>query len=98
MIRLMIAGVLFLPALAISQEQGPVRVDKPVLCAATDQVLNTIAKEYGERPIWGSQKEDSRVILTVNTEKQTWSIVQFNDEWACLIEAGQGYHFELKGT
>ena len=99
MIRSTIAGVLFLPALVFAQQQqGPVRVDKPVLCASTEQVFDAIATEYGETPIWASQKEDSRIMLTVNTERQTWSIVQFNDEYACLIEAGQGYHFKLKGT
>jgi hypothetical protein len=98
MLKKAMLGVLFLPALAIAQEQGPVRVDKPVLCAPTEQVFDAIAAEYGETPIWSSQKEDSRIMLTVNVERQTWSIVQFNDEWACLIEAGQGYHFEIKGT
>ena len=94
----LIFGVLFLPALVVAQQQGPVRVEKAVLCDATDVVFEAIAKEWKEQPIWGSIKEDSRVMLTANLETQTWTLVQFNDEWACLIEAGQGYHFEMKGT
>ena len=94
----LIFGVLFLPALVVAQQQGPVRVEKTVLCDNTDVVFEAIAKEWKEQPIWGSIKEDSRVMLTANLETQTWTLVQFNDEWACLIEAGQGYHFEMKGT
>jgi hypothetical protein len=94
----LIFGVLFLPALVVAQQQGPVRVEKPVICDHTEAVLETIINEWKERPIWGSMKEDSRILLTANPETQTWSLLQFDDKYACLIEAGQGYHFGIKGT
>lgn len=97
MLKKALLGVLFLPALVVAQQQGPVRVDKPVICDTTEVVFETIVNEWKEQPIWGSMKEDSRIMLTANLETQTWTLVQFNDEYACLIEAGQGYHFGIKG-
>lgn len=92
-------GVLFLPALAVSQQmQGPVKVDKTVICGPIEDVLKTIANEYKEKPIWGSKMEDSRIVLTVNDDTKTWSILQFNDKVACMIDSGAGFFFARDNT
>jgi hypothetical protein len=68
-----------------------VRVEKPVLCASTDAVLPEIYGQYKEVPIWGSQLDDSKIALFVNPETKTWTLVQWNRDLACVIDAGENY-------
>lgn len=96
MLKGAIAGVLFLPALVFAQQQqGPVKVDKPVLCASTELVIPEIYNKYKEVPIWGSKLKDSKIALLVNTETETWTIVQWSGEAACVIETGTGFFMKL---
>ena len=96
MLKGAIAGVLFLPALVVAQQQqGPVKVDKPVLCAATEVVLPEIYKKYKEVPIWGSKLQDSKIALFVNTESETWTIIQWSNDYACVLETGEGFFLRL---
>ena len=88
MLKGAILGVLFLPALVFAQE--PVRVDKPVICGPTELVLKEIVN-FKELPIWGSQLEDSKIAIFANPESETWTIVQWNKDVACVIEAGEKY-------
>lgn len=90
MLKGAILGVLFLPALVVAQQQGPVRVEKPVICGPTELVIGEVV-DHKERPIWGSQLEDSKVALFANPETETWTMVQWNADVACVIEVGKGY-------
>ena len=91
MLRTAIAGVLFLPALVVAQQQpDAVRVEKPVICGPTEAVLKEVV-EFREIPIWGSQLEDSKVALFANAETESWTMVQWNEAMACVIEVGKGY-------
>lgn len=97
MLNKAIAGVLFLPALALAQ-QGPVKVEKPVLCHTTELVLPEIYKQYKEVPIWGSKLEDSKIAVFINPDTKTWTMLQWNDDLACVLEAGEGYFLKMPGT
>ena len=90
MLKKALLGVLFLPALVVAQQQGPVRVEKPVICGPTEIVITEVV-EFKELPIWGSQLEDSKVALFANPETETWTMVQWNKDVACVIEVGKGY-------
>ena len=90
MLKKALLGVLFLPALVIAQQQGPVTVEKPVICGATNVVINEVM-EFKERPIWGSQLADSKIALFANPETETWTMIQWNKDVACVIEVGKGY-------
>jgi hypothetical protein len=92
--RQILLGVLFLPVLA----QAQVKVEKTVVCGPTTEVFESIAKDWKERPVWGSRLEDSRIVLTINESTKTWTIVQFNEEIACIIEAGEQYQFSFEKT
>lgn len=90
MLKKALLGVLFLPALVVAQQQGPVRVEKPVICGPTEIVITEVV-EFKELPIWGSQLEDSKVALFANPETETWTMIQWNKDVACVIEVGKGY-------
>ena len=90
MLKQALLGVLFLPALVVAQQQGPVTVEKPVICGPTEIVITSVV-EFKELPIWGSQLEDSKIALFANAETETWTMIQWNDDVACVIEVGKGY-------
>ena len=90
MLKQALLGVLFLPALVIAQQQGPVTVEKPVICGATTVIINEVM-EFKERPIWGSQLADSKIALFANVETETWTMIQWNKDVACVIDSGKGY-------
>ena len=90
MLKQALLGVLFLPALVIAQQQGPVTVEKPVICGATTVIINEVM-EFKERPIWGSQLADSKIALFANAETETWTMIQWNKDVACVIDSGKGY-------
>jgi hypothetical protein len=90
--RQIFLGVLFLPVLAVAQ----VKVEKTVVCGPTTEVFESIAKEWKEAPVWASHLEDSRIVLTANEKTKTWTIIQFNETVACVIEAGEKYQFSFE--
>ncbi len=79
-------GVLLLPALVAAQ---PVTVEKPVICERTELVIESLQKgEYKEQPVWIGVDESSRYSLFVNNRTKTWTMIQFNQQIACIIAVG----------
>lgn len=72
-------------------QQGFSLISKPVPCSNLESVIEIIAKKFEEKPIWISTVDDSRIMLTVNFKTKTWSIVQFNNTLACLIDSGDNF-------
>ena len=73
----------------------PVEVNKVVVCDDKDTMLEHLNVKYGETPYWIGAEEDeiSNVMLMVNTETQSWSLVQFTDRVSCLINSGTNFKF-----
>lgn len=92
--RKFLLGVLLLPALALAE---PVKVEKEVVCDATKEMLPFFVKKYGETPLWMGDADGSSIVLLANAATQTWSVVQFNKDVACLIDSGKGFKFKLPG-
>lgn len=91
----LILGVLLLPALAYAQ---PVTVEKPVVC---DKVKNVIEYFSGgdiqEQPFWVGTDQKSRYLMMVNKENKSWTLIQFNDQIACIIGSGENSKLLLTG-
>ena len=86
--RELLLGVLLLPALAIAQ---PVTVEKPVICDKTEKVIEGLQKgQYKETPYWVGQDDKSKYALFSNEKTRTWTMIQFNENIACIIGAGEG--------
>ena len=90
MLKQALLGVLFLPALVVAQQQGPVTVEKPVICGPATVVIGAVM-EFKELPIWGSQLTDSQIALFANAKTETWTMIQWNKNVACVIDSGKGY-------
>lgn len=94
MIRQFLLGCLLLPAVSSAQ---PVVVDNKMVCNATRIVLAEIAKsDYREVPLWvGDISKESKVKLAIVANEKTgsWTLLQYNDEVACLMSMGEGFRF-----
>jgi len=65
---------------------------KIVICDKTKTVITAlIGSELKETPIWLGTDENSKYSLFVNEKEKTWTIIQFNDEIACVIGAGTNH-------
>jgi hypothetical protein len=86
--RSFLLGVLLLPALAFAQ---PVTVEKTLPCDKVDSVIEQLTKKYEEQPVWFGTSGESRVGVLINTKTNSWTVIQFNDKIACVLEAGEGF-------
>jgi hypothetical protein len=89
-----------LPALLFSTAVAaePFWADKPVQCG-TLQTIKSITDSFGEVPFitmdgWGAQPEGrgtykTKVIITVNTDTYTWTIIEFpSPRMGCILGSG----------
>lgn len=75
--------------IANAQELDAFNVNKKVLCADAKSVFKNISEsKYKELPVWVGRTEDSNMSIIANEETGTWTIIQFNKEIACVIDAG----------
>ena len=82
----LLVSVILLPVLAVAQ--GPVIVEKPVVCEKVEIILNSLTKEFSEKPVWLGESSDSKYSVFVD-KKGSWTIIQFTDRIACILGAGE---------
>jgi hypothetical protein len=73
---------------------APVEVKKPIICDNTETVLKLLSGgNYQEKPIWLGASDEKLVnySLWVNDSTKNWTIVQFNNEIACILGTGEAY-------
>jgi hypothetical protein len=70
-----------------------VSVQKPLICADTKELMNSlVGEDYKEKPIWMGVEKDSalaRYSLFVNEETKTWTLIQFDKKTACVLGTGE---------
>ena len=80
---------LLIPVLGSAQ---PIIVQKPVTCVDTKMLLQGLAgNDYKETPMWLGIEPGAEVpkySVFVNQQTRTWTIVQFNDQLACVLGTG----------
>lgn len=82
-----IASVLLLPALAFAE---PIKIEKDVLCDETKVVIETLIK-FKEVLVWVGKDDSSKYALLANEQTGSWTLLQFNNEVACVIGVGDGH-------
>jgi hypothetical protein len=80
---------LFLLVPSFVWAQGSTTVEKPVVCNWTSVVLDTLREKYQEEPVWLGKDAKSQYTLFVNQKTGAFTIVQFNNEIACILGAGE---------
>jgi hypothetical protein len=93
-----LTSVLLLPAVALAQ---PVTVEKKVICDKRDAVVESLTgSEYKEIPLWFGREQDNNLNvygLLVNEKTGTWTFIQFNNNVACILGAGEGFQINYTG-
>ena len=85
----LILAVLFTVTLDAAAETR--RLNKPVVCDATEKVFRTMVEEFGETPQWrGSTSEQgTSTVLTVNPKTGAWTLIEYTSVMACVIGVGE---------
>lgn len=76
----------------------PFEIEKPVLCSDLKTVIESMSgPDWAEMPFWVGKDARSRYVLLVNQKTKTWTIVQYNDQIACVLGTGVGHTVVLTG-
>lgn len=86
----MLCTVLQAQAQEITQKQ------KAVQCAKNTTVT-AVLQEYAETLLWASKLESSNIALFVNQQTKTWTLVQWTDQVACVLDTGTNYLLRWPG-
>ena len=81
----------FLSTIANAQQSpGTTTVNKKVVCLDAKTLFESIRdSKYKEEPIWVGRLDDSTMTIVANKETGTWTLIQFNGDVACVVDAGE---------
>jgi ABC-type uncharacterized transport system permease subunit len=82
---------LALLAVSFTVTAEPRRLNKPVVCEATETVFRTVVDEFKETPQWHgvNPQQGTSVILTVNLTTGAWTLIEYTTVTACVIAVGE---------
>jgi hypothetical protein len=93
--------LLFLALFTSVAYAQPSITKKEVYCDKTEILIPVIkGKDFQEVPIWFGKGDGKapNYSLFVNNETRSWTIIQFNNELACVIGSGESYQVITKKT
>lgn len=88
-------GVAFLfcliSTIANAQNDTTFSSQKVVLCDNAKKVVSALMEKWGELPVWTAKdgQDETRYLLLVNPNTQSWTLLQFNSEVACILGLGE---------
>jgi len=89
------AALLMAPTLGLAQTTAaasePIYTVKEVACGPSPQLLESIQSKFKEQPLWLGRDTVTSYVLMVNAETREWTLVQFNDQIACIIGVGKDH-------
>ena len=95
--KFIIASIALVSATAFAE---PKEVQQTVVCDNASDMLPYLEKEHGEQPIFigiqtAKDNSETYVAVLVNTETQSWTVVVYDAQAACLLEAGEGFKYKM---
>lgn len=96
------AAIALVSSFSYAQSKA-VEVQKTVYCMETKKMLKYLMEDLKERPILLGEIEDKKepvtgVVVLFNPLKDTFSVVEFNEDVACLITSGDTVELSLPPT
>ena len=85
--KYILAAVLGLVGNIANAQQGEM-VNKPVFCSSLKVIIEAVTGEFGESPVWRGNDNKSNYIMTTNPKTGTWTMIQYNDQVACVVGVG----------
>ena len=63
---------------------------KPLKCSRAESVMNFLAEKFKEKPLWvGKTSAGTHIVLMVNKETKTWTLIEYDSALACVLGAGE---------
>lgn len=90
--RKIVLALLFLPSTLFAKEWF--QANKPLDCGPFHDIVSIVTqKDINEEVAWigFAQESQSQVALFLNPKTNTWTLVQYNTEFGCVLEIGQTY-------
>ena len=84
--KLLILAALYLLG-TVAHAQGEV-VNKPVFCSSLKTIIESVSGEFGEVPAWRGNDDKSKYVMMSNPKTGTWTMIQYNDQIACVVGFG----------
>lgn len=86
-----ITTMLLLPILVFAQQE-PVELQKKMLCNDAKVIIDGLIKgDYAEKPVWFGKDTSHGFALFANSKTGTWTLLEFDDNIACVIGEGTGH-------
>ena len=83
--KLLIASLL-VPMIAHAVETRS--ENKPIKCGVASEIIPLFLNEFNEKLSWTGNSAKSKFALLVNPTNDEWTILEFNNETACIIGSG----------
>ena len=65
-------------------------LQKTIVCEDIEIALATLTEKYQEQIVWiGRPNARTASALYANADTGTWTFVQFDEEWMCVLSAGR---------
>jgi hypothetical protein len=85
------SALAFLFCLISTIANAQLTLDKPVFCDSASLILQIIKDRYQERPIWVGSQNKGIIMLTVNQNTKSWTMLEIYDEVACILGTGNQF-------
>lgn len=84
----LLAVILLLPGIVLAQSE-PKIVNKKVICESPAVVFKILIESNPEeKPFWVGESDTYRYTMLVNKKTGTWTLLQFDNDIACIIGMG----------
>jgi len=62
-------------------------------CGKTQFVISALTRNAQEKPIWAGTDPQSgtQTMILQNTQTLTWTVVQYDQTMACVLQSGTGF-------
>lgn len=88
--RYKIVAFLFCLISSIANAQEIIDLSKPMKCSRAEDVMNFFTQKFQEAPLWvGKTTNGTHIVLLVNRETRTWTMVEYDSTLACVLGAGE---------
>ena len=67
--------------------------ERKFTCGKTQFVISALTQNAQEKPIWvGSDPQTvTQTMILLNTRTLTWTVVQYDQTMACVLQSGEGF-------
>jgi hypothetical protein len=90
--------VALLMLMACTAHSEPQQMRLVVFCDTPATIFTPLARDFLEQPVWtgSSDSQNTRLILTANAKTGTWTMVEYNRDFACVLAVGREHKFVLE--